>query len=145
MTNRPDDHLHRVLHAWYVPPAKPSLCDRIWRIRSEEMRPQPWLRRLTDTTLFVPAPAVATALLMLCGSLFGTAYLYTHPTERKDIVVQTREVPVTRDRLVTRIVYRNRVTRATPHHQPTVAPAAVAFEPVADLEARVIRRNGDAH
>lgn len=144
MTNRSDDHLHRVLRAWSAPPADPSLCDRVWRIRSEETRPQSWFRWLTNATVFVPAPAAATAVLLLAGSIFGTAYLYTHPTERKEIVVQTREVPVTRDRFVTRIVYRNRVARATSRHQSAVVPAAGAFEPVADLEAHVIRSNGDA-
>jgi hypothetical protein len=89
----------------------------------------PWWRRLWHASIRVPLP-VACALAALAGVLALRVPKPPAPT----VVVRTErvQVPVERERIVTRYIYRQ-----APSHGLTFQE----LRPVAELRPRIIRRN----
>jgi hypothetical protein len=115
-----DSELDNLLKKWDAPPAPARLRAGIF---PEEGRPK-W-RRLWTASFRVPLPvAAALAIALALG-----AWQWRSPGPPPGLVRTERvEVPVWKDRVVVKTVYRNRV-----------ATAAQALRPVAELRPRIIR------
>jgi hypothetical protein len=170
--NRPTVSLSSTATGW-LPPATDAAATSTSptaRLSSCAAR----LRRAISTTWRVPAPAaIAAALLFACVSVFALvrpAPLAVEPPARADssAEIRTLEVPVVREKIVTRTVYvargegprADRSTRATRIEEARhtgralaggdgVKPRAGAdtlagFRPAADAKLRVIK-GGDAN
>jgi hypothetical protein len=165
--NRPTASLSSTSTGW-LPPATDStitFTSPTARLSSRAAR----LRRALSATWRVPAPAaVAAALLFVCVSVFALvrpAPLAVEPPARVDLPVEVRtvEVPVVRDKIVTRTVYvargegapGGRATRAVRIEEARStgrahdgadggkpragADTLAGFRPAADAKLRVIK------
>ena len=115
-----DPELDNLLKKWEAPPAPARLRTAVF---PEESGPK-W-RRLWSASLRVPMPvAAALAILLAAG-----AWQWRRPVATRELVRTERvEVPVWKERVVTRTVYR--CLPASP---------AQTLKPVAELRPRIIR------
>lgn len=115
-----DAELDSLLKKWEAPQAPARLRAAVF---PEEAAP--WWRRLWSASLRVPMPvAAALAIALALG-----AWQWGGPGAPRELVRTERvEVPVWKDRVVTRTVYRCRAT-----------PPAQKLQPVAELRPRIIR------
>jgi len=119
-----DHELDLLLREWKVPHAPSRVRARVFA-RSD----RPWWRRIWTASIRIPLPVAACLALAL--ALGGWRWL-APPQPRVVIKTERVEVPVVTERIVTRLVYRDR-------------PAAVPkLEPVTELRPRIIRsRNAE--
>jgi hypothetical protein len=115
-----DSELDNLLKKWDAPPAPARLRAAIF---PEDTKPK-W-RRLWSASLRVPLPvAAALGIALALG-----AWQWRRPGPPRELVRAERvEVPVWKERVVTRTVYRYRA-----------APSAQVLKPVAELRPRIIR------
>jgi hypothetical protein len=115
-----DAELDSLLKKWDVPPAPARLRTAVF-----PQETGPWWRRVWSASLRVPLP-VAVALAM---ALALAAWQWRRPGAPLELVRTERvEVPVWKERVVVKTVYRDRV-----------AATAQTLRPVAELRPRIIR------
>ena len=125
-----DEQLSRLLRAWEAPALPSSLERRVLARRTS------WWRFLLVGSVRVPVPVMCAVVLVLAAALWR----WNRPSPAPSVVVKTEkmEVPVIRDRVVTKIVYR--------HGQVPAAEHALTFHelrPVSALSPKILR-NKDA-
>ena len=143
MNEMNDQELQDLLKKWKSPETPSALKSNVLDQYRKRQR-RNW-RRLFTGSLRVPIPVASLAMLIIAGlaiALFmsksQSPRITAMPTQ---IVTRVVEVPVIKERVVTRTVYRDRVVR----HEQTF-PASHdginlrEFQPVASLEPRIIRR-----
>jgi hypothetical protein len=120
-----DRELDSMLQQWRAPRAPARLRQAVFPAPA-----RPWWLRLWATPIRVPLPLACALLLALA---LGVSLLPRPvPATRTVIKTERVEVPVIRERIVTRTVYRDRKV------QPPQA-----WRPVAELRPRIIRRGHD--
>jgi hypothetical protein len=128
MEQNDDRELRTLLREWEPPPVPSSLEDRILRRR------QPLWRFLFAGQIRVPVP-VAICVATLIGVL-GWRLATPTALPPPQIVIKPERIEVPVERVVERIVYRDRPAPAA------IEPAsAVELLPVTELHARIIRAN----
>jgi hypothetical protein len=166
--NRPTAPLSSTSNGW-LPPSTNS-TGKFTRLTARFSSHAARLRRALATTWRIPAPAaVAAALLFACVSVFALAHHAPEPVAvespaRFDLPVEVRtvEVPIVRERIVTRTVYvargeggrADRSTRAVRIEEarnaervrvnenaksPAGADTLAGFRPASDAKLRVIK------
>ncbi len=115
-----DRELNGILREWQAPPTPTRLGKCIFAERHK-----PWWRRIWTTSIRVPVPVAACLVL-----LFLLSVRQRQAPAPPRVVVKTErvEIPVVTERVVTKLVYRER-------------PAATFYglQPVAELRPRIIR------
>jgi hypothetical protein len=112
-----DAELDQLLKKWEAPQAPARLRAAIFPESAE-----PWWRRAWNASLRVPIPVAAALAIALA---FG-AWQWHKPAAVRELVRTERvEVPVWRDRVIVKTVYRER-------------PASHILKPVAALTPRII-------
>lgn len=131
-----DNQLKGILESWRAPRPAPPLEART--LEAFRRRRGFWWWLVTGS-LRVPAPVAAAILL----ALFYSGYRAWRPPAAPRVVVRTQtvEVPVVRERVVTRTVYVQRAAAApAPRRDAQLATAAPRdFQPVAEFTPRVVR------
>lgn len=127
--------LRRLLQEWQVPLASPSFEERVLMARRS------WWRSFLTGYVRIPVPAVCCIVLLL---VTGEVWRWTRPMPAvaPHVVVKTErvEVPVVRERTVTKVVYKNRPNLAeTPERGFTFRQ----LKPVGELRPRIIRGGHD--
>jgi len=114
-----DSELDNLLKKWEAPPAPARLRAAVFPEGAG-----PWWRRVWSVSLRIPMPvAAALAIALALG-----AWQWRRPVAPRELVRTERvEVPVWKDRVVTRTVYRYRL-----------APPSQKLQPVAELRPRII-------
>lgn len=116
-----DLELDGMLPQWKAQGAPAHLRSAVFPKRSG-----PWWHRLWSRSIRVPLPVACAVLVVM---VVGAAQ-WARPVPPPRVVVRTErvEVPVIRERVLTRTVYRDRP-----------AATAVAWQPVRELQPRIIR------
>jgi hypothetical protein len=115
-----DAELDNLLKKWETPVAPARLRAAIFPQES-----RPWWRRAWSASFRIPVPvAAALAVAMALGAWQGRR----PGTPRESVRAERVEVPVWKERVVVKTVYRYRA-----------APAAQSLRPVAELRPRIIR------
>jgi hypothetical protein len=165
--NRPTASLSSTSTGWLPPSTYPNGRSTPSTARLSSRAAQ--LRRALATTWRVPAPAViAAALLLACVSIFAMrathepAAVESPPGSNLAVEVRTVEVPVVREKIVTRTVYvargegsrTDRATRVVRSEEarnadrvrvnedaksPAGADTLAGFRPASDAKLRVIK------
>jgi hypothetical protein len=119
-----DRELDSLLQQWNAPSAPARLRAALFPGTSRR-----WWQRLWHVSIRVPVP-VAACLAIAFGLAAWRWSMPAHP----QVVVKTErvEVPVTKERVVTKTVYRDRCA--------TQGLDIQALQPVAELRPRIIRR-----
>src|SRR6185369_2382302 len=165
-TRGDETELKDLLGAWEVPPATSALDRRVLAAYREVTARQPLWRRLF--TFRVPLPvAFACCALLVAATAIGMHRAVSSTNEPAQIktVIETKtvEIPVVRETVVTKIVYRDRkpnllVQTKSPaktrgdNQRLAVANEAdgngyltntelTGFQPNADMNLKVIKRN----
>ena len=124
-----NDELDSMLPEWQSPRAPARLRAALF-----PEKPRPWWRSIWTTSIRVPLPIACSLAVLLALGLWRSL---TPPPER--VVVRTKQVrvPVVKQEIVTKTVYRDRIVRA-----PAAAPRRDAdqLQPVAEFRPRIIRR-----
>lgn len=130
-----DQDLRSLLREWQVPSMSSSIEERVLTAH------RPWWRFLLNGYVRVPVPLACCIVLLLAAA---EAWRWTRParTVVPRVVVKTErvEVPVVRERVVTKLVYKKRPAFAdTPEHGLTFRQ----LKPVGELRPRIIRGRHD--
>jgi len=153
-----DEELRSVLRRWQAPEAPPSLDRRVASSFSAQRLKSALWRRILTATVAVPMPvAAAVALLFIGAGVFAVRNPRPAPAPTAEPVIKTRtvEIPVVREKVVTRTVYVERKSRPL---RQRAAPDATAltsgdergfmnlagFQPPKEIKLRVIGK-GDDH
>ena len=121
-----DQELDALLTEWKVPRAPAHLRASIFPSRR-------WWRNIWSISIRVPAPVAALIAIVVALAVWrGSVPVAPHEVVRTERV----EIPVFKDRVVPRTVYRTRIVHATP-----VPPGRNAhdLQPVAELRPVIIR------
>jgi hypothetical protein len=119
-----DSELRDLLKEWQAPPVPASLEKRLFGAP----------RRWWWASVRVPLP-VACCLALLIAALFWRSGQALRLTPARIVIKTERvEVPVAREHVVTKILYKNRSTRAR-EHQLTFNE----LRPVSELRPRIVR------
>ena len=113
-----DNELDAMLRTWETPPAPE-------RMRTRFLAAKPPRRNIWSASIRIPLPV---AVLLLCALALG-AWRWARPPEPRVVTRTERvEVPIVTERVVTRVVYRDR-------------PAVILsqLQPVTELRPRIIR------
>jgi hypothetical protein len=137
MNEMNDQELHDLLKNWEAPATPPSLKGKVLE---QYRKQQKWdWRRPFSGSLRVPVPIACLTAVLIGGLAIAVFMPKAGPlptiTPPPQIVARVVEVPVVRERIVTRIVYRN---RAIP--SPIRGINLREFQPVASLVPRIIKR-----
>ena len=130
-----DGEFRSLLREWQAPSMSPSVEERVLTARS------PWRRFLLNGYVRVPVP-VACCLVLLLAAVEGWRWTRPTPAIAPRVVVKTErvEVPVVREHVITKVVYKNRpVLAETPEHGLTFRQ----LKPVGELRPRIIRGGHD--
>lgn len=132
-----DDELSKLLSAWKSPAPPADLRAGIFPARK-----RPFWHRLLVSSIPVPVPA-AVCLAVLLGA--GVWRWVNPPPPRLIVRTERVEVPVVQERVVTKVVYRDRpVPRERTAARPQRPFILHGFQPVDELRPRIIRsNNGD--
>jgi len=123
-----EQELDALLPEWKAPPAPAHLRASVFPSAS-----RPWWRNLWSLSIRVPLPVAAmVAIVVALASWRGTFIVAPRVTVRTERV----EVPVFKDRVVTRTVYRDRIVQAPRAPQ---GRNAHELQPVAELRPIIIR------
>lgn len=114
-----DAELGRLLRKWEAPPAPARLRAALFPESA-----QPWWRRVWTASLRVPLP-VAAAIALALG--LGAWQEAKRPAPREVVKTERVEVPMFRDRVIVRTVYRDRTV---------LGPRAL--RPVVELRPRIV-------
>lgn len=132
-----DDQLNDILQAWRAPRPSPPL--EACSLEAFRRRRGSFWRWFIAGSLRVPVPMAAAFIIVLIYSGFRL----WRPPAAPQIVVQTRtvEVPVVRERVVTRTVFVERPATPPGSHRaaPLVAGTLRDFQPVTEFAPRVVR------
>src|SRR6185312_11227473 len=123
-----EQELDALLVEWKAPPAPARLRASVFPSVSRS-----WWRKLWSPSIRIPAPAAA--MIALVVALAAWRGLFT-ATPRVIVRTERIEVPVFKDRVVSRTVYRDRIVRAP------LAPQgrnAQELQPVRELRPVIIR------
>jgi hypothetical protein len=124
-----DRELDALLAQWQAPKAPAHLRAALFPEAA-----QPWWLRVWKASIRVPLPAAVGLAVVL--SL--VAWRWSQPAApRVEIGTERVEVPVVRERVVTKTVYRDRVV---PSHASETGSNMQALQPVAELRPRIVRR-----
>src|SRR5258708_7241505 len=127
-----DRELDALLSAWIAPPAPARLRAVVFPAS------KPWWRTLWSASFRVPVPvAFCLAIMLALVAWRWVAWRWLTPVA-PGVVIRTErvEVPVVKNEVLTRTVYRDRIV-----HVPA-APAGLnvhELQPVAELRPRIIR------
>jgi hypothetical protein len=129
-----NDELDSMLPEWKSPRAPASLRAALFSEKEFPGKPGPWWRSIWTASIRIPLP-VAGALAILIALAVWRAL--TPQPER--VVVRTEQVrvPVIKQEIVTKTVYRDRIVKAP---AATPRPDSDQLQPVAELRPRIIRR-----
>ena len=107
-----DDRLNEILDAWQAKAAPDALTDRMRELYRRSRAARSFWGWLIAGQLRVPVPALAAALAVVCGLsiVAWRGMRAVPPAPQVKVVVETRtvEVPVIRERVVERTVYKDR-------------------------------------
>jgi hypothetical protein len=131
-----DGELNRLLGSWRAPESSIELDHRALEsyrrhIHSERFWRGRFWRRWLAGSIRIPVPIAAAAVLLLCATSFLAARKATSVSIENQLAVgpvKIVEVPVIREKVVTRVVYKN--TGAPKAQEP---PAPVSIPPRIDL------------
>ena len=116
-----DSELDALLEEWHAPSAPASLRSAVFR---------PWWRSLWSASIRIPVPAVCALAVLLGAALWH----WSRPAPVREIVRTERvEIPVVREQVVERLVYRDRPVPLDRHE----------LQPVAVLRPVIIRKRND--
>src|SRR5258708_3615487 len=122
-----DRELDGLLREWKAPRAPAHLRSAVFSARGA------WWRRMWTTSFRVPVPvAVCLTALLAIGGWWLTRPTAPRVIVRTEVRTERVEVPVVTERVVPKVVYRDRTTVARP----------ITFQnlrPVAELRPRIIR------
>ena len=130
-----EKELRSLLQEWQVPSISSSFEERVLTARRS------WWRFFLTGYVRVPVPIVCCIFLLLMGAEMWR-WTRPAPTGAPRVVIKTErmEVPVVRERIVTKVVYKNRPNLAeTPEHGLTF----LQLKPVGELRPRIIRGGHD--
>jgi hypothetical protein len=146
-----DRELKNLLGEWRTPEITGSLDQRILTsYRRQVLRPA-WRRWLTGS-ISLPAPVAVTAALLLCATSYlaarkATSYTLEVPPKTASVKIVEVPVPVVKERIVTRIVYKNTGARkAKEGPAPISTPSRIdlaGFRPVNELKIIVSHGGND--
>jgi hypothetical protein len=158
-----EEELKSLLGQWQAPSAPRSLDQRILvAYRAQIVRSSFW-RRLLTSSISLPVPAAAALAVIL---VLGAAALMRQGSapepQAPTIVERTRtvEVPVVQERVVPRIIYRERRPVLASQTKPSLAPESISlamggeenaqsyftdtnltgFQPNAEMKFKVIKK-----
>jgi hypothetical protein len=145
-----DGELNRLLASWQTPETSGEFDQRVLAsYRRHFDRGRSW-RRLLIGSIRIPVPIAAAAVLLLCA----TSYLAARKATRFSIEnpptvgsIKIVEVPVTQEKIVTRVVYKNTGAQKTNERPaPVSVPPRIDladFLPVNDIKPIVIHGGND--
>ena len=122
-----DQELNSLLAEWTTPPIPATLRGHVFA-RSR----RPWWLRIWSSSIRIPVPVAACLALAISfgvwRSLSASSVSPSPPPGRVVTRTERVDVPVIRERIVTKVVYRDRVRVQTSRLQP-----------VAELRPKIIR------
>lgn len=123
-----DQELDALLPEWTAPPAPTHLRASVFPSGSRR-----WWRNLWSLSIRVPVPVAAMVAIVAAVAVWRGPF-----TVAPRVIVKTErvEVPVFKDRVVSRTVYRDRIVHASPAPQ---GRNAHELQPVAELRPVIIR------
>ncbi len=128
MERNDDEELRSLLREWQAPLMLASVEERVLAAC------RPWWRFLLNGYIRMPVPLACCIVLLLAAE----AWRWTRPiqTVTPRVIVKTErvEVPVVRERVITKVVYKNRQEQALTFRQ---------LKPVGELRPRIIRGGHD--
>ena len=129
MKRNDDEELRSLLREWQAPPMSPCFEERVLTARKS------WRRLLINGSIRVPVP-VACCLILLLAAAEVWRWIKPAQTVTPRVVVKTErlEVPVVRERVITKVIYKNRPEQALTFRQ---------LKPVGELRPRIIRGTHD--
>ena len=135
MERNDDEELRSLLREWQAPPMSPSFKERVW------VAHRPWWWLVLRGSIQVPVPVIC-CIVMLLAAVEGWRWTKLAQTATPRVVVKTErvEVPVVRERVITKVIYKNRpILATTPEHALTFRQ----LKPVGELRPRIIRGGHD--
>jgi hypothetical protein len=128
-----DPELLNLIREWQVPPPSRAFEERVLRSRKS------WWRFLLSGHISVPVPLACCLVLLIAAGVWRWADLERPFPPRVVVKTERVEVPVIRDRVVTKFIHNNGPV-------PMKTSPALTFhelKPVAELRPRVIRGGND--
>jgi hypothetical protein len=147
-----DRELKSLLCEWRAPEVTGSLDQRILTAYRRQFHARPWWRQWLTGSISLPVPVAAMAVLLLCAtSYLAVRRVASYPPEVPPITAPVKivevPVPVVKEKIVTRVVYKNRGARKTKEGLAPISPATLSnlakFRPVSKLEIIVTPGGND--
>jgi hypothetical protein len=128
-----DRELKNLLGEWKTPDITSSLDQRILASYRRQVLHRPAWRRWLTESISLPAPVAAAAALLLCATSYlaackPTSYTLEVPPKTASVKIVEVPVPVVKERIVTRVVYKNTGARKAKE-----GPAPISTPPRIDL------------
>jgi hypothetical protein len=128
-----DPELRNLIREWQVPPPSKAFEERALRSRKT------WWRFLLTGRISVPVPMACCLVLLIAAGAWRWADLERPVPPRVVVKTERVEVPVIRDRVVTKFIRNNGPVPMESSHALTFHE----LKPVAELRPRVIRGGDD--
>jgi hypothetical protein len=136
-----DRELKSLLREWRAPEVTGYLDQRILTAYRRQFHHKPWWRRWLTGSISLPVPVAAIAVLLLCATSYlamrrAASYSLEVPPITAPVKIVEVPVPVIREKIVTRVVYKK--TQNAREGPAPVSPAIRSnlanFRPVSKLE-----------
>jgi hypothetical protein len=126
-----DRELQSLLSKWQTPVSLRALDQRVRLSYRAQTTPHPWWRRILTSTISLPVPVAAALVLvpaLAAAALLGRRQLPA-PNAPPIIVerIKAVEVPVVRERVVSRIVYREKKPATASSSKSKSAPESMSL------------------
>jgi hypothetical protein len=147
-----DRELKNLLGEWSPPDITSSLDQRILTSYRRQVLHRPLWRRWLTGSISLPAPVAVTAALLLCATSYlaarkATSYTLEPAPATSVVKIVEVPVPVVKERIVTRVVYKNTDARKDKEGPaPTSPPPRIDladFRPVNELKIIVSHGGND--
>jgi hypothetical protein len=129
-----NDELDSMLPEWQSPQAPARLRAALFPGKALLEKPGPWWRSIWTASIRVPLPIACALAILIALAVWRSL---TPRPERVVVRTEQNRVPVVKQEIVTKTVYRERIV-----HVPAAAPRhdTDQLQPVAELRPRIIRR-----
>ncbi len=174
-TNPEDAKLKELLDTWQPPPISRALDERVFASFQAEFARAPWWRRFFTASIRIPVPAFAAACLLAVAGFAVFASKIKIPASQPVSLApqittvtktETVEVPIIKEKIVTKIVYVERAAPNAPIAKTILATTSSpisnelkiashiagdnaytnvdlsGYQPVEEMRVRIIKGNG---
>lgn len=150
--NIEDRELKSLLCEWRAPEVTGSLDQRILSAYRRRFHHRPWWRRWLTASISLPVPVAAIAVLLLCATSYlamrkAASYPLEVPPIAAPVKIVEVPVPVFREKIVTRVVYKNTSRQKAKEGSPPISTTPHSnlanFRPVSKLEIIVTPGGND--